>query len=190
MRQGNERQVAVRSLVLVFCAALSGAVSAAKGPADYEMILQRTSDREMDEKPWAEVEQTLPPAPKAENLVPIYVGPMTEHSFAVDRESVTVSTDGVVRYTLVVTSSAGAKNISFEGIRCATGERRLYAFGRSDGSWSKARNNQWARIEDNSLNRHHAALYKEYFCTVGGSVMTTEEARRALPQGNPAATPR
>ena len=188
--QASERRAVFRTLALLLWAALCGPASAAKGPADYEMILQRTSDREMDEKPWAEIEQQLPPAPRAENLVPIYVGPMTEHNFAVDRESVSVSADGVVRYTLVVTSSAGAKNISFEGIRCATGERRLYAFGRSDGSWSKARNNQWVRIEDNSLNRHHAALYKEYFCTVGGSVMTTEEARRALPEGNPAATPR
>lgn len=162
----------------------------AKGPADYELILRNTSERVIEEKPWAEIEQALPPAPKAENLVPIYVGPMTTNNFAVDRESVTVSPDGVVRYTLVVTSPAGARNVSFEGLRCETAERRLYAFGRSDGSWSKARNNQWTKVEDNSLNRHHAALHKEYFCTTGGLVLTTEDARRALPQGNPAAIAR
>ena len=182
-----------RSVIVGACAVgllVGSGAALAKGPADYEMILQRTADRGMDEKRWAEIGRALPAAPKAENLVPIYVGPMTENSFAVDRESVTVSPDGVVRYTLVVTSSAGARNVSFEGLRCETAERRLYAFGRSDGSWSKARNNQWAKIQDNTLNRHHAALYKEYFCTTGGLVLSTEEARRALPQGNPAATPR
>lgn len=182
----------VRAAVRLLLASLFvGVVGvAAKGPADYELILRNTSDRDFEEKPWVEIEQALPPAPKAENLVPIYVGPMTEHKFAVDRESVSVSQDGVVRYTLIVISSAGARNVSFEGIRCETAERRLYAFGRSDGSWSKARNNQWVKIQDNTLNRHHAALFKEYFCTTGGLVMTTEDARRALPLGNAAAIPR
>ena len=43
------------------------------------------------------------------------------------RTSLTVGTDGVVRYTVVVTSPAGARNVNYEGIRCDTYEWRLYA---------------------------------------------------------------
>lgn len=161
---------------------------AAKGPADYELLQQRTAGGvDFDERPWAEVQHQLPPAPEPKNLVPIYIGPANDNQFAVDEQSVTLSEDGVVRYTLVVTSSSGARNVSYEGIRCATGERRLYAFGRSDGTWSQARSNQWVRIENVSHNRHHSALFGDYFCTTGGLVMSTDAARRVLRNGNPAA---
>lgn len=162
------------------------AVAAAKGPADYELLQQRMGDVQFDERPWAEVETTLPAAPLAENLVPIYVGPISDNKFSVDLPSVVLGEDGVVRYTLVVVSPSGARNVSFEGIRCSTAERRLYAFGRRDGSWSKARNNAWVKIEDNTLNRHHAALWGDYFCAAGGLVLSTEDARRSLRNGGSA----
>lgn len=176
--------------LLALLLAVPPPVAMAGGPADYEIILRqnRLFDSDYDDKPWAEVEAQLPKAPEAANLVPIYVGPTTRNSFAIDRQSVTFGSDEVVRYTLVVTSPGGARNVSYEGMRCATGERRLYAFGRPDGSWSKARSNAWERIENNTLNRHHSALYSDYFCTVGGSVSSTESARSVLVHGNPAAT--
>ncbi|MFC5301454.1 CNP1-like family protein [Azospira restricta] len=168
-------------------------VGHAKGPEDYELIrksMVEGREVEADEKPWEEVQYQLPPAPDVKNLVPIDVGSLTENKFAVDEPSVTFGADQVVRYTLVATSPGGARNVSYEGMRCATAERRLYAFGRADGSWSKARNGQWLRISENNLNRHHAALFRDYFCTPGGSVSSTDEARRVLRSGNPAAVSR
>jgi hypothetical protein len=83
----------------------------------------------------------------------------------------------------VVISSSGARNISFEGMRCVTGERRAYAFGRDDRTWSKARSNKWLRIQGGS-NSHHVALFYDYFCAIGQStVMTPEDAIRILRGG-------
>jgi hypothetical protein len=117
------------------------------------------------EKPWAEIAVQLPPAPAAENLVPFYVSAIATQSFFIDTKSVTVGTDGVVRYTLVARSPEGATNVSYEGIRCMSFEKKLYAFGRPDGSWSRSRRDQWERISSNDANRQHAALAKDYFCT-------------------------
>lgn len=169
-----------------FSFALFGVNSAysAKGPADLE-IIRKNMDRDFEEKPWVEVETQLPSPPVEKNLVRISVSATNENRFWVDESSVTIDTDEVIRYVLVITSPTGARNVSYEGMRCATAERRLYAFGRADGSWSKARSSQWVRIEDNTLNRHHAALYSEYFCTTGGFVTSAESARRALRGGNP-----
>lgn len=171
------------------CVLAQSLLAGAAGPADYELLLKSKGfEGDFEEKPWAEVEHQLPPSPNPANLIQIDVGALTSNQFFVDEQSVSFGSDDVVRYTLVVTTSGGAKNVSYEGMRCATTERRLYAFGRSDGSWSKAKNNAWVRIQENNLNRQHAALFRDYFCTPGGSVMDTAGARRVLPKGNPAAT--
>ncbi|HJV88081.1 MAG TPA: CNP1-like family protein [Noviherbaspirillum sp.] len=124
------------------------------------------------EKPWEEVALQLPRAPKQENLLPFYVSPTATQNFAIDAGSLTVGSDGVIRYTLVATSAAGARNISYEGIRCASFERKLYAFGQANGTWSRSRRDKWERIDSNAANRQHAVLYKDYFCdgvTVAGN---------------------
>lgn len=132
-------------------------------------------DFEDQEKPWQEVATQLPAAPKPENLLPFYVSPTATQSFAIDAQSLSLGADGVIRYTLVATSEAGARNVSYEGIRCATYERKLYAFGHPDGSWSRARRDQWERINSNTPNRHHAALAKDYFCLEKTVAGTAEE---------------
>lgn len=140
-------------------------------------------DSEFDEKPWSEVEVQLPPFPEAGDLIPFRVGASTDTKYAIDSKSISYGDDGVIRYVLEVVSAAGARNVSFEGMRCETGERRFYAFGRADKTWSKARGNQWVKISGTS-NNHHVELFSNYFCPLGSlSVRSAEEARRSLLNG-------
>ncbi len=140
-------------------------------------------DNEYDEKPWAEVEVHLPSFPEAGNLIPFRVGAISDTKFFVDAQSLSYGTDGVLRFTLEVVSPSGAKNVSYEGMRCATGERRFYAFGRADGTWSKARGNQWVKISGTS-NNHHVELFTNYFCPPGSpAVSSVEEAQGVLRHG-------
>lgn len=134
------------------------------------------------DKPWQEIAVQLPPAPQPENLVPFYVSATATQSFAIDTRSLTVGPDGVIRYTLVATSDSGAKNVSYEGIRCATYERKLYAFGRSDGNWSRSRRDQWERISSNAANRQHAALAKDFFCEEKMVAGTADDMLRRIRQ--------
>jgi hypothetical protein len=141
-------------------------------------------DVEFDnEKPWAETQAQLPPPPREENLLPFFVSAATDNKFFIDAASISVGGDGVVRYTLVVRSSAGASNVSFEGIRCNTGERKLYAFGRSDGTWGQARNSRWERIRYEDRNRHHVVLHNDFFCPDGIIIGSPREAIDALKRG-------
>lgn len=116
-------------------------------------------------KTWQEIAAQIPALPIAKNLIPFYVSQTTTLKFAIDAKSLTISTDGVIRYTLVTTSSSGAVNISYEGIRCKTSDVKLYAFGHKDGSWGRTRRNKWDRIIDKSADRQHAALAQDYFCS-------------------------
>ena len=135
--------------------------------------------------PASESEFTLPAPPQKSNLLPFYVSATTTLDFAIDAKSLSVSSDGIVRYTMVVTSKSGASNVSFEGMRCATGEKKLYATGRPDGSWAPSRVDAWVPVIELSTNRQHAALMKDYFCdgtsVLGKAEVIVERLRRQKP---------
>ncbi|MBT9520777.1 MAG: CNP1-like family protein [Dechloromonas sp.] len=160
-----------RSASLLLVAMLTSATVFADFEEDYES------------KQWQEIEIQLPAAPKQETLLPFYVSAATENRFFIDGATLTVGSDGVVRYVLLVLTPQGARNVTYEGMRCETRERRIYASGRLDGSWSKARKNEWVRIQDAYANRQHAALFLEYFCPIGNIVQDAAEARNALIKG-------
>ena len=140
-------------------------------------------EEDYEAKQWQEIVVQLPPAPNKEAFLPFYVSAASGNDFFVDGSSLSVGEDGVIRFVLVVQTAGGAQNISYEGMRCLTRERRIYASGRLDGSWSKSRNNEWTRIRDAVANRQYAALFLDYFCPGGLIVRNPEEARDALRQG-------
>jgi hypothetical protein len=140
-------------------------------------------DAEFEQKPWVEIEVQLPAFPETENLIPFRVGYHTDTKYLIDGSSLSLGADGVIRYTLLVITASGAQNISYEGLRCATAERRVYAFGRSDKTWSKARGNQWARLRG-STNNHYVDLFSNYFCIVGApDFRSTDDIRKILRSG-------
>jgi hypothetical protein len=151
--------------------------SAAQAPKGYYFPEQA------EEKPWEEQKLLLPPYPKQENLIKFDVSGSTSFEFFVDLTSVSVGNDGVIRYTLIARSPTGVTNVSFEGIKCAGRERKLYAFGRPDGSWVQARNAQWGPVTGLQANRQHAALADDYFCPGRLIVRDTDEALHALKRG-------
>ena len=162
---------------LILTLALVSTVTAAQ-PAPENLYVP-----EGEGQPWDEQKPKLPPFPKEENLVRIQVDGGHNFDFFVDLESVSVGRDGVVRYTLVARSVGGATNIAYEGIRCKGRERKLYAFGRVDKTWSAARNPQWASISDLPVNLLQATLHDEFFCPARIIVRDAEEARRLLRSG-------
>lgn len=145
--------------------------------------LAATADDALDGARGETAAVQLPPFPQAENLIPFTVSATTDNKFMIDGESLSVSPERQVSYTLVIVSPAGAQNVSYEAMRCATGEYRLYALGRSDGTWAKARNDQWKRVQESTRNRHHAALFADYFCSIGTNLRDADDARRILRTG-------
>ncbi len=132
------------------------------------------------DKSWVELSAQLPPTPKPEDLVEFKVSSATRNKHFVDTASISVGEDKVVRYSVVIEAAGGARNVFFEGMRCATGERRLYAYGQPDGTWSKARNARWEGIKFRSLLSYHKALYEDHFCPDGIKVRDAKEAVRNL----------
>jgi len=136
-----------------------------------------------DAPKWAEAEAEFPAFPQEANLREFYVSEVTTHKFYIDATTLSVGKDGVVRYVLVVRTSGGATNTSFEGIRCESGEMKIYATGHHDGQWAKARRSEWRRIENKPVNRHHAVLARELFCPFAVPIKTPAEGLEALRLG-------
>jgi CNP1-like family protein len=136
--------------------------------------------RHEERLPPAEENVALPAYPKADQLIEFFVAATSEFRFFVDAASISVAKD-VVRYVLVARSAAGAENVSFEAMRCATGEVRIYAVGR-DGGWA-GRTGEWRAIEQRTVQRWHNALYREYFCPQRQAVASREEAVALLARG-------
>ncbi|KVN42566.1 hypothetical protein WJ63_22005 [Burkholderia pyrrocinia] len=131
----------------------------------------------LDRQPaWKEnTVDTLPALPQAGDLLSFNVSQNTPLKFSVDAKSLVVGTDGIVRYTVVVTSPAGARNVNYEGIRCDTYEWRQYAGLNADhDGWDRTVENDWRRIENGELNAYHAALYQDYFCANKMPIGTTQ----------------
>lgn len=139
---------------------------------------------DFSEKPFAEDKVKLPPAPKAEDLIRFDAGP-TRRGFQhfVDGASLSLGEDGVIRYTLVITSDAGARNVTYEGMRCQSSERKIYAFGRPDGAWSKARDLEWRSIDRTTGEGPIYFLYNYVFCPGRAAVASAGEAVAALKAG-------
>jgi hypothetical protein len=162
-------------LPLLWAAALS-VCSWTKPPSEEdESIFSR--------RQWKEIPAELPPYPSEENLLPFEVMGASKNRFFIDSNSIAPGKDGVIRYTVVITSPSGARTVNFEGIRCTSRQFKRYAFGRSDKSWSKSRDETWHPIEYDQANPYHSILYSDFFCPTLIPVRSREEAVQALRRG-------
>jgi len=169
-------------LILLVGAAPALAFAQAPDPLDNS----RFSSRHEEPATWQEGESDLPAYPSPENLIEFYVSATTLNKFFVDAGTLSVGADGVVRYVLVVRTSGGAENTSYEGIHCRESKWRLYATGRMDNKetkWARARISEWRSIENKPVNRHHAALSRDLFCPNGDTLLNADEGRNALRLG-------
>lgn len=145
------------------------------GKSDWEI---QQEERERDAKEGA---VALPAPPRPEALVEFFVSSASSFRFFIDAPSLSVTPDGVVRYTLVARSASGHDNVSYEGIRCRTNTYKVYAYA-SANAWSRT-DSDWKEIEPRSVQRWHNELRARYFCPLGLPILTADEGMRALRAG-------
>ena len=164
------------------CTALCLAIAAS--------LLGGLSAQADDEDPVAEpavkeAEVPFPAYPAPESLLAFDAGPASGNKFMIDQKSISIGEDRVVRYVLVIRSPSGVDNVSFEGMRCETLERRLYATGRADRTWSRSRNDKWMAIANSTLSLPHMALARQYLCDRGLPIRSPREGIEAIRRGGP-----
>ena len=115
------------------------------------------------ENAWKEMGVTPPAYPAPAGLIKFPTS-WTTSDVLIDGATLAIGSDNVVRYTLVIKTAGGAENVTYEGLRCETGQIRVYAFGRLDRTWTPARVSDWKPVQDTRINRHHFEFWRDVFC--------------------------
>ena len=116
-----------------------------------------------EERAFKEDALNLPAYPDDAGLIEFRPRGHSKNRFYVDRNSVSLGADWVVRYTAVVKSPSGVTNISYEALRCKTAEYKVYAYGARNGTWTTARETKWQGI-DGTTNNYRYSLRLDYLC--------------------------
>lgn len=129
---------------------------------------------------WREQPAELPAYPDEGRLIEAAVTTGNyPYRVYIDPETLSVGADRVVRYTVVVTSAAGARNVAYEGIRCSTREYRRYAYG-ANGTWQALDDIPWERIRETGMGHYRYALYRGYLCDTTSDTLKRDKILRRL----------
>ena len=112
---------------------------------------------------WTEAEAPPPPALRTQGLIPLEITGSSLR-FGVDPGSIVVGTDGVVRYVVVATSPSGTVNGIYEGIRCSSGEVKVYARHNPDSGWVQATNSDWKPLHQGTNFRYSLYIARNGVC--------------------------
>lgn len=119
-----------------------------------------------EEKVWQEQDVRLPEYPVEENLRQMKLV-NSQFKYYIDVTSVAVGDlDAVVRYSVVIVSSSGVRNVLREGIRCDERLSKTYAYGTGSGPFREM-TSTWKLLSKSGSYRYRYELYKNYFCREG-----------------------
>ena len=165
---------------LLFAIALSlPVVSLAQRPINQHPVY---TPEEADKAEWMEESLVAPAYPQDVDLIRIAMA-ATSNEFFVDSKSVSLGADKVLRYSMLIRSNAGAVNVTHEGIRCETREKKLYYLGRKDGTWGVARASKWSAVTESGAVTYQKILMNDFFCPKEVGIKSVEEAIAALRAG-------
>lgn len=134
-------------------------------------------------------EDTPPPPPeniKLNKLVDIEMPPASSIRMGIDASSIQPNKKtGVVRYVVVARGPA-AVNATYEGIRCATGQYRVYARKVQDEPWREETDSPWQSIResDGATTRYRWDLARDGVCVGTAIRSSADQIVRELRSGN------
>lgn len=120
---------------------------------------------------WKEVEAPPPPALKLDGLIPLDIQGSALR-FGVAPASIAIGSDGIVRYVVVASSTSGAVNAIYEGIRCDTGQYKVYARHNPDSGWKPTKDADWRSLheqQEQPMSRHTLLIARTGACIGHGA---------------------
>jgi hypothetical protein len=113
---------------------------------------------------WRESAVPPPPAFDLNRLIRVDGPPGSSLTYGIDPVTLSVTPESVVRYVIAATSKDGGQNIMYEGIRCSTGQHRVYARYRTGAGWSPLQEGDWQSLYGSAATRHAQALSVAGLC--------------------------
>ncbi len=132
---------------------------------------------------WKELSYTLPDYPKKSDLQLFTIpnAPRGYH-YAIDMKNLMITPDGVVHYTVVITSSGASQNIFAEGIDCQQQRFKQYAYGQQGDRWQRRNHPRWKSLQAiyGRALLYRKVLFQHYFCNELGIVYSLQSIKIRL----------
>lgn len=141
---------------------------------------------DLDRADWKEDSVPPPPAYSTGRLIDIEMPRGSTVRMGIDPDTISINhQSGIVRY-VVVARGPSAVNANYEGIRCATGEYRVYARQVQGSAWSPSGENDWKsmRGQTSIMVQHPYQLARGGICLGTGVRQTVADMVRELRSGN------
>jgi len=138
-----------------------------------------------NESPWREGAVEVPGNPDDSDLVEIG-GVPGAHGIThyIDSETLTVGEDRVTRYTMVLVTRGGVRNVLYEGLRCSEGIYRTYASGTGYSELVPNTNPDWRMVEKDGAYAYRDLLATSALCTPSQVARSPREALQRLKYPN------
>lgn len=123
--------------------------------------------------PWIEQEIQIPDPPEPGDLHPLQLtGLPPGFKLFLDLDGITFNAkDGVIRLWMVLRSSAGNDNTSYEGYRCSTGEYKVFAYAnaRRDPPVRQMTRSTWRSPRGERSTNYRRYLMDQTLCGLRGA---------------------
>lgn len=140
----------------------------------------------LSDEPWQEDTPPPPPDIHASKLVELEMPPGSAIRLGIATDSIQPNPkSGVVRY-VVVARGPSAMNATYEGIRCTTGEYRVYARKVQDQPWREETDSAWKsiRLGEGATTRYRWDLARDGLCDGPAARASVPQIVRDLLSGN------
>jgi len=127
-----------------------------------------------------ELEAPPPPAFDAARALAIDMPNYSTLDFMLDPGTITIGTDGIVRYVVIARSkrASGALNAFYEGMRCSAGSVKTYATSTGD-AWSPVKQPAWKTFGE-MRSTYGVELAKQAICRGDAPRSSVEDMVRNL----------
>lgn len=113
---------------------------------------------------WKENDVQAIPAFDVSRLIEIDMGQRFSLVYAIDPQTLSVGSDGILRFVMVARSPSGAVNAFYEGLRCNTAEGRVYARHNPSSGWQSASTSVWQPLRETSGMLHILRFARQGGC--------------------------
>ena len=113
---------------------------------------------------WKELAAALPAFPADSDLIAVRMPVTYTLKVYLDEKSISLAKDGIARFTLVIESTSGSRNVFFEGYHCETREYKTYASGTPDKTFEPIKKSKWERVPYYDTNAFRFQLLRYYIC--------------------------
>ena len=155
--------------------------------AAQESIMNERPPDILSEEPdkWKESKLKLPPLPSDDDLVALDSDAIGGgYDYFIDLKTISLGPDKVLRYIIVLQAKSGARNVFYEGIRCATWEVKTYAYAATDGEFKPVADSPWKYLYSRGHFAYRHFLANNYVCDANGWPIDEQQVRERFAKQN------